>query len=342
MRKTYARMRPLMAFVAVSAQAQDLTAIPRYQPQVHVSGTIRSWGNDTEEKLMNNWQEGFHKFQPDVNFSNKLVSTAVAIPGVYTDRADLGVMGREIWHVEQVGFERILKYQPLGIVVTTGAYDVDGKTFPMVIFVHKDNPIARLTLAQLDAIFGSERKRGAPKPIRTWGDLGLPGEWAGKPIHLYGYEIDSAYAIFFSQTVLLGSLRWNCDRFQGFQNTTGPDGKTIQAGEQSVEALARDRYGIAYSGIRFKTPDVKPLALAAKEGGPYIEPTKANSLNRTYPLIRDTAIFINRPPGKPADPKVKEFLRYILSREGQQDVLREGDFLPLTAAMAREQIRKLD
>jgi phosphate transport system substrate-binding protein len=251
-------------------------------------------------------------------------------------------MGREISHYEQVGFRRIFRYEPLSITVTTGSYDVEGKTFPMVIFVHKDNPIAKLTLAQLDAIFGSERRNGAPKNIQTWGDLGLKGEWADKTIHLYGYSIDSAYAAFFSQAALNGSVKWNCDRFQGFDNVAGADGKTVQAGDQSVKALAHDRYGIAYSGIRYKNADVRPLALAVHEGGPYVEPTKENTINRSYPLIRDITMWINRAPGKPVAPAVKEFLRYILSREGQQDVVREGDYLWLPADVVREQLRKLN
>lgn len=332
-----------VAVLAVtSASAQTLNELPRYKPEQIVSGTLRSWGNDTEEKLMGYWQEGFRKYHPEVKFSNNLVSTAIALPGLMADRADLGVMGREISHYEQVGFRRIFRYEPLSITVTTGSYDVEGKTFPMVIFVHKDNPITRLTLAQLDAIFGSERRNGAPKNIQTWGDLGLKGEWADKAIHLYGYSIDSAYAAFFSQAALNGSVKWNCDRFQGFDNIAGADGKTVQAGDQSVKALAHDRYGIAYSGIRYKNADVRPLALALHEGGPYVEPTRENTINRSYPLIRDITMWINRAPGKPVAPAVKEFLRYILSREGQQDVVREGDYLRLPADVVREQLRKLD
>jgi phosphate transport system substrate-binding protein len=325
-----------------SAYAQAPNELPRYKPEQSVAGTIRSWGNDTEVKLLGLWQEGFRKYHPDVQFSNNLVSTAIALPGLMADRADFGVMGREISHYEEVGFRRIFKYDPLSITVTTGSYDVEGKTFPMVIFVHKDNPITKLTLSQLDAIFGSEHRRGAPKDIHTWGDLGLSGEWADKPIHLYGYSIDSAYAAFFSQAVMKGSVKWNCDRFEGFDNISAQDGKTLQAGEQSVKALSRDKYGLAYSGIRYQTRDVKTIALAVREGGPYIEPTKANTINRSYPLIRDITMWINRAPGKPVSPLLKEFLRYILSREGQEDVIREGDYLPLTPDVVREQLRKLD
>ncbi len=322
------------------AIAQNLDSLPSYAPQLKVSGTIRSWGNDYEDKLMQQWADGFHKFHPDVKFSNNLMSTATAIAGLYTNNADLGLMGREIWPVEELAFRRVFKYAPLGITVATGAHDVESKTFPMVVFVNKDNPISKLTLTQVDAIFGCEHKRG-PVNIRTWGQVGLTGPWADKPINVYGYEIDSGFAFFFARTALNGSLKWNCN-LQVFGNANGPDGKPMQAGARSLAALAADKYGIAYSGIRYRNSDVKPLALAANEGGPFIEPSKANTANRAYPLVRDIAIYINRAPGKPIEPTVREFLRFVLSREGQDAVTREGDYLPLTAAVLREQLRKIE
>ncbi len=330
-----------LALTSTLGDAQSLDTLPLYQPQETVSGTIRSWGNDYEDRLMQYWAEGFHKYHPNVKFSNNLISTATAIAGLYTNNAELGLMGREIWPVEELAFRRMFKYDPLGITVATGAHDVESKTFPMVIFVNKDNPISKLTLSQVDAIFGCERKRGAPMNIRKWGDLGLKGEWADKPINVYGYEIDSGFAFFFARSALKGSLKWNCD-LQVFGNATGPDGKPMQGGARSLAALAADKYGIAYSGIRYRNPDVRPIALAASEAGPYVEPTKENTTNRSYPLIRDISIYINRAPGKSIEPTVKEFLRYVLSREGQQAVIREGDYQPLTAAVIREQLRKLE
>ncbi len=338
--------RALVLFLVLAgssaiAVAQSLELLPHYVPQQKVSGTIRGWGNDYEDKLMQQWADGFHKYHPDVKFSNNLMSTATAIAGLYTNNADLGLMGREIWPVEELAFRRVFKYDPLGITVATGAHDVESKTFPMVIFVNKENPISRLTLTQVDAIFGYEHKRGAPANIRTWGQLGLKGDWANKPINVYGYEIDSGFAFFFARTALKGSLKWNCD-LRVFGNANGPDGKPLQAGARSLAALAEDKYGIAYSGIRYRNAKVKPVALAANEGGPYIEPTEANTANRAYPLVRDIAIYINRAPGKPIEPTVREFLRFVLSREGQEAVMREGDYLPLTAEVVREQLRKIE
>jgi len=201
--------------------------------------------------------------------------------------------------------------------------------------------LKQLTLQQLDAIFGTERKLGAPRALRTWGDLGLTGEWANKPIHLYAYANDSGFGVFFSVAAMGGSTRWNCD-IQQFDNITDANGKTLTpGGKRILNALAQDKYGLAYSGIRYATADIKPLAIAARPGGPYVAPTRENTVNRTYPLLRDIPIYINRAPGKPIDPKVREFLSYILSREGQEAISHEGDYLPLTVELVQQQRAQL-
>lgn len=338
MRKVFlASIALVLATTCVYAQSVD--SLPQYRPEQQVSGTIRSWGNENMRTLMKYWQEGFRRHHPGIRFDDNLKSTATAIGALYAGVADLGLMGREIWPMEVLGFKQIFGYEPLGITVTTGAYDVNSKTWPMVIYVNRDNPISNLTLTQLDAIFGSERLRGAPKNIRTWGDLGLTSEWADKPIHVYGYKIDSGLAFYFAQEALKGSGLWNGELHQ----IGGQFGKSWdEDAKRAIEAVGKDRYAIIYTGIGFRTGMVKPIALAVRDGGPYIEPTKDNVTKRIYPLTRSTFIFINRAPGKPMEPKVKEFMRYILSREGQEDVTREGDFLPLTAEVVREQLRKIE
>jgi phosphate transport system substrate-binding protein len=317
--------------------AQDFAPFPPYVAAEHVQGTLSVWGADGMANLEKLWEQGFHQYQPDIHFDDHLYSTATAIGGLYAGHGDLAYMGRDMWFVEGLGFSKTFGYDPTRIVAATGAYDVEGKTFPMIIFVNKDNPLKQLTLPQLDAIFGTERKLGAAKNIRKWGDLGLTGEWADKPIHLYGYANNSGFGIFFSAATMGSSTLWNCDVHQ-FDNVTDAQGKTItQAGRQIVTALAADKYGLAYAGIRYATQDVRPLAIAVREGTPYIEPTRENVINRTYPLLRDIPIYINRPPGKPIEPKVREFLTYILSREGQQAIAREGDYLPLTPTFIEQQ-----
>ena len=321
---------------------QQINSMPQYKPEQQVSGTIRSWGDEQLVDLMKTWEEGFQKYQPDVKFYDFLKSSAAAIGPLYSGVADLGFMGREIYPVELIGFQRVFLYKPTGIDFMTGSYDAESKTFPMMLFVNKANPLKEITMQQLDAIFGVERKLGAKENLRTWGQLGLTGEWANKPIHPMGYAIDSGFAFFFGLSALGGGLKWNPD-FRAFDPIRGPDGKTIVPGRLSLEALSRDPYAIDYSNVRYVTPDlkVKALAVAKDEKGPYVAPTRSNVQNGSYPLTRAMTVWLNRAPGKPIDPKVREFLRYILSREGQATVANT-DFLPLTPNRVEEELRKLE
>lgn len=328
---------------ATRAAAQDPTSLPAYQPHGKPAGTLRVWGNDNQAKLFELWQAGFHKYQPAVKFDVNLKSTATGIGALYCGVADLSLLGREIWPSETLGFQKVFRYEPLGFSVATGSYNAEGKTWPLIIFVHKDNPLTKLKLKQVDAVFGAERKRGEKQPIVTWGQLGLTGEWANQPIHVFGYDTAiPGFSFFFQQAVFKGSDRWTCN-LREFYNRHNPDGSLVAvAGKLMTKELGEDRYGIAYTGIQFRTPLVKPLALAEDDGRAYVEPTKENVANRTYPLTRAVYIFINRAPGKPIDPKLHEFLRYVFSRQGQEDVAREGDFIPMTRELVSEQLKKLE
>ena len=340
MKHKYLSSLILIAFIAVNSRAQNVNSLLPYQSREPVSGTIRIWGDDRMETLMSYWQEGFRKFHPDVRFETKLMGTGTGMAGLYTGVADLALMGRDGTSSEIMAFEWVFRYKPLGIGVATGSLGVPGKTFAVTVFVHKDNPLSKLTLAQIDAIFGSEHLRGA-RNIRTWGELGLTGDWKDKPIHPYGYDVETGTGWFFRQTVFRGSDKWNCD-VKEFADAKQSDGAVIDAGERIVEALTQDRYGIAYSNLGFMNPQVKPTAVASADGGPFYEATRNNLIRRKYPLTRAASIYVNRAPGKNLDPKVQEFLRYILSKEGQQEVIREGDFLPLNEEVVREQLSKID
>jgi phosphate transport system substrate-binding protein len=320
----------------VCAQVPD--SLPSYQANTKVSGTIRVWGSAQMVELMAGWQKGFARYHPKVRFDNHLYGAVSAIAGLYTGVADLAV-SREIWPLETLAFEQVVGHRPAGVQVATGSFDVPTKSDSLEIFVHKGNPISQLTLTQLDGIFGAEHLRGS-RLIRRWGDLGLLGEWADKPIHGYGFGPDNAGALFFSDVVLRGSRQWSCG-FRGFANRNAADGRRLDAGQLILEALSQDRYGIAISNLHYTRPDVEAISLAVEMGGPVVAPTRRNILNRTYPLTRAVYIFLNRSAGHSMDRKLEEFLRYILSREGQRDVMAEGAYLPLPAQMVREQLQHL-
>lgn len=338
----------LAGLLGIRAAAGE-PALSDYKPQQQVRGVLRSWGNDHMAALMQKWEKGFHRYQPDVYFTDSLKGTASAPFGLFENVADLALMGRQIFTYEYYGVYRRSLMLPVEIAVATGSFDVPHKSFALTVFVHRDNPLTKLTLGQLDRIYGAQRTggwqglawnraiaRGPEKNLRIWGQLGLTGAWADKPIHLYGPPgVYPGAATFFQRRVMGGADTW-AEGLQEFE-----DRRAMMA------ALARDPLGIAYTGMCYRTPGTKPLALAETEAGPYVEPSRATVADRTYPLSRLVYICFapDQPDGEPADPpvdpKVWEFLRYILSRQGQEDVEHEGDYLPLTPALVREQLEHL-
>lgn len=352
-----ATLAAALTVACARAESWDLSGLPRYHPEQTVTGTIRTWGNDAQVDQMKYWEEGFRHFHPQVRFEDHLASTALAIPALCAGIADLGIMGREIWPIEVIAFHRVYGHLPLTIVDSTGTFDVADKTWALVVFVNKDNPISKLTMKQLDGIFGTERTggwdeqkwewlpqngRGPELNVRTWDKLGLTGEWKGQPIHIYGYDVTrNGFGTSMAEMVFHGGDKW-CESLKEFAALKKPDGSIVDTPPQVIDAISNDRFGIGWAAKSYGTPRVKPIAVAPGDSANYIEPTKANVQNRSYPLLRSMYIHANREPGKPMDPKVREFLRFILSQEGQQAVAREGDFLPLPADFVRSELRKLD
>ena len=322
-----------------------VASLPGYTPREKVSGTIRIWGHGSPKHdfingLVGRWMEGFNRYQPGVQLDNRMYGTASAIGALLAGAGDIALLGEEISPAAAAAFERAKGYAPTGIQVATGSLDVNFFDYAHMIFVHRDNPLAHLSLVQLDAIFGAEHRRGAPNNLRTWGDLGLTGKWGDQRIQPYGWKVDEDFALFFREAVLEGSHRWNTD-LKEFVHVTRPDGTQYDHGQQILDALAHDRFGIAISNVRYANPQVKALALGVRDDGPFYAPTPANLIAQTYPLARIIPAFIDRAPGQPVDPKVREFLRYILSREGQQTLVDESSYLPLGAEIIRAQLEKL-
>jgi phosphate transport system substrate-binding protein len=316
---------------------QKVTSLPAYVPAHRVTGTIRSWGSPQMTTLMKIWESGLRRFQPGIEFEDRLKGTASAVAGLYAEQAEIALLGRDIWPAEIQAFASIEGYGPASVQVATGSFDVPKATYALMVFVQKENPLSHLSLAQLADIFGSQDGSSEGEPSR-WGEVGLAGSWADKPIHRYGFNLENDKSSVFRAIVFNNQRRWNC-RMQEFSDSVSGDG--LDAGQQILNALSKDRYGIAISNVHYSTPDTKVLALSDHKDGPFVLPTKETVQSREYPLARSIHIVINRGPGKPIDPNVLEFLRYVLSREGQHDVVSEGSYLPLTDQLVRSERKVL-
>jgi phosphate transport system substrate-binding protein len=332
----------------------DLSGMPHYEPKAQLTGWIRLHGNNylSDGMLGELWEKGFAKFQPGLRISWYLPTSALAFAALYYNQADL-VMGHRPGFYDLLAYERVMSYDPSEFTVVTGSFDVGGWENSITILVNEDNPLKCINMEQLDGIFGSERTggwagtnwhtdwaRGPDKNIRTWGQLGLTGAWADKPIDVYGFSIRYNTATDFSDKVLKGSDKWN-EKIQAYGNIVNPDGSRYIEADQITDNLGKDKYGIAYNRFRGERPHVRRIAVATGGSHACVEHTLENVQDRSYPLYNEQYFYVNVKPGTQMDPKVREFLRYVLSQEGQADIIRDGKYLPLTAAVVREQLKKL-
>jgi phosphate transport system substrate-binding protein len=268
--------------------------------------------------LMALWGETFQKMYPNVKIQIEGKGSTTAPPALIAGSAQFGPMSRAMKATEIDQFEQKYGYKPLQIRTCFDA---------LAVYVSKDNPLDKLTLEQVDAIFSKTRKR-AGKAVTTWGQLGLTGDWANRPLSLYGRNSASGTYGFFKEHSLL--------------NGDYKDTVKEQPGSASVvQGVTEDRFGIGYSGIGYRTSGVKPLALAEKDGGYYSNGSYEDVVSGKYPLNRYLYVYVNRAPGKPLDPMVKEFLKLVLSKEGQEVVLKDG-YLPLHADAVKQELAKLE
>jgi phosphate transport system substrate-binding protein len=332
--------------------------MPPYKAASKVSGTIRMFGSNLSG-LVVRWEEGFSKLQPEVKFTNNFVGSDAAITGLDTGDYDMAPNGREANLIEYLSFSEAQGSSPFEVTVGTGAYDIPGRTWAPIIFVSKDNPLTKLTMKQLDGIFGAERTggmegyvweprnaRSSKDDIRTWGQLGLTGEWKDKPIQTYGYA-PTGMSMFFQLKVLHGNDKWNPNYREYVESNTkmvDTAQRPVLGSHNMLEEIAGDKYGIGWSGIgQAKGIDgLKPIALASKEGGPYVNPSLQTVADRSYPLTRSIFIYLKHVPGQPMDLKFKEFLLYVLSSDGQKCVEAQGQYLPLTPTVVADQRKHLE
>lgn len=311
----------VLALSATGVLAQEAMKVPEgiasYKPTTGVSGSLSSIGSDTMNNLMTLWQEGFKKHYPNMTVQVEGKGSSTAPPALIEGTAQLGPMSRAMKQSEIDEFEKKFGYKPTTLRVALDA---------LAVWVHKDNPVKGLSLPQIDAIFSATRKGGMAADIADWGQLGLGGDWA-RPISLYGRNSASGTYGFFKDHAL----------FKGdFKNTV----KEQPGSASVVQSVESDRYAIGYSGMGYSTAGVRPVPLANKDGEAFVAADVQHVLDGSYPLGRYLYIYINKAPNKPLDPLTLEFLRFVLSKEGQEVVIKDG-FIPIPAKILEEELKKL-
>ena len=309
----------LASAVAYAQTVQVEAGIPSYSRTSGVSGNLSSVGSDTMNNLMTLWAEAFLKMYPNVKVQVEGKGSSTAPPALIAGTSQFGPMSRSMRATEIDQFEAKYGYKPTQLRTS---YDA------LAVYVNKDNPIEKLTLAQVDAVFSKSRRRGHKENVTNWGQLGLTGDWANRPISLYGRNSASGTYGFFKEHTL--------------NNGDYKDAVKEQPGSASVvQGVTEDRFGIGYSGIGYKTSGVKAVPLADKDGAAFSDGNYDDVKSGKYPLNRFLYIYINKAPGKPLDPLVKEFSKFIFSKEGQEVVLKDG-YLPLPADIAKQELAKLE
>lgn len=292
--------------------------LPVYEKASGVSGNLSSVGSDTLANLMTLWAEEYKRFYPNVNIQIQAAGSSTAPPALAENTSNLGPMSRMMKDGEIEAFEKKHGYKPTAVPVAIDA---------LAVFVNKDNPIEGLTIAQVDAIFSSTRKCGAADDVSRWGDLGLEGAWKDRSIQLYGRNsVSGTYGYFKENALCKGD----------FKSTVNE-----QPGSASVvQSISTSVNSIGYSGIGYVTSGVRTLPLARKDGAPFVAATPDNAVSGEYPLGRFLYVYVNKHPNKPLDPMLHEFFRMVLSKQGQEVVVKDG-YIPLPASVAARTLDEL-
>lgn len=319
--------------IAAVAMSCALTAHAQAPlPRADQAQVIRIWGHghrgqDYILTLLKAWQDGFQKSHSGVRFDDELDGDASAIGGLFTGTADIAILDREASFIEVDAYQQGAGYDPFRIPVVRGSVDLPHHAPALIVYVNRENPLSHLSLQQLDGIFDADHRRG-PRSYKTWGDLGLRGEWAAQPIRMYTYDIQSAEVQFFERAAMKGSQKFSCC-LSLFQARPG-----MTAEQQIADALARDRFGIAVSTL--PAPELKAIAISSSEDAAAVPATAQSISAGTYPLARTVYAYVNRKPHAPAPPLVAAFLAYIVSPEGQAIVAHTGGYLPLSPELANQ------
>lgn len=309
-------MAALGLSLSLSAQAAVDAKLPEYQKTSGVSGNLTSVGSDTLANLMTLWAEDYKKLYPNVNVQIQAAGSSTAPPALTESTSNFGPMSRPMKGAEIAAFEKAKGYKPTAVPVAIDA---------LAVFVHKDNPIKYLDMKVVDAIFSDTRKCGLGKTVNNWGDVGLSGAWAKRDLQLYGRNsVSGTYGYFKENALCKGDFKNNVNEQPGSASV--------------VQAVGSSLNGIGYSGIGYKTSSVRTVPLAGKDGEIY-DATERNAISGKYPLSRFLLVYVNKAPNKPLPPLEAEFLKLVLSKQGQQVVEKDG-YVPLPEKEAAK-IRKM-
>jgi len=309
----------LVANLPAMAGAKVDADLPVYKRSSGVSGNLSSVGSDTLANLMTLWAEEYKRIYPNVNIQIQAAGSSTAPPALTEATSNLGPMSRKMKAKELQKFEQKYGYKPTPIRVALDA---------LAVYVNKDNPIKGMTIPQVDAIFSSTRKCGGDKDITKWGDLGLSSSWSKRKIQIYGRNsVSGTYGYFKKKALCKGDYRNNVNEQPGSASV--------------VQSVTASLNGIGYSGIGYKTSGVRAVPLTKKAGKPFIDATNDNAISGKYPLARFLYVYVNKKPNKPLAPLEREFIKLVLSKAGQNVVVKDG-YIPLPAKVAKKELTKLN
>ncbi len=307
----------LLATTNVSAISVD-EDIPGYRSVSGISGNLSSVGSDTLANLMTLWAESFKRYYPNVNIQIQAAGSSTAPPALTEATSNFGPMSRKMKSKEIAAFEDRYGYKPTAIPVAIDA---------LAVYVNKDNPVKGMAIPDIDAIFSSTRKCGADKNISKWGDLGLSGNWKNRDIQIYGRNsVSGTYGYFKKKALCKGDYKNNVNEQPGSASV--------------VQSVSSSINGIGYSGIGYKTSGVRAVPLTKKTGGDFIEATPVNAVSGEYPLSRFLYVYVNKHPNKELAPLDKEFIKMVLSKQGQEVVIKDG-YIPLPAKVIKKYLEKI-
>lgn len=304
---------------SLSAEVKVDADLGEYAATSGVSGNLSSVGSDTLANLMTLWAEEYKRFYPNVNIQIQAAGSSTAPPALTEGTSNLGPMSRKMKDKELAAFEKKFGYKPTPIPVAIDA---------LAVYVHKDNPIKSMSIAQVDAVFSSTRKCGGNEDITTWGNLGLKGDWKKRDIQLFGRNsVSGTYGYFKKKALCKGDYKSTVNEQPGSASV--------------VQSVSSSLNGIGYSGIGYKTSGVQAVPLSKTAESDRIEATPENAISGKYPLARFLYVYVNKAPGKPLSPLESEFVKMVLSTQGQKVVVKDG-YIPLPAKVAKKTLMSID